>query len=64
LKAFLPQLQTTFIKATADPARNVRLKAASALAQLVPIHSKPDPLFQDLIAGVKSAEDVSSKYDF
>ena len=31
LKPFLPQLQTTFVKAVHDPHRGVRLRAAHAL---------------------------------
>ncbi|XP_078730009.1 LOW QUALITY PROTEIN: stalled ribosome sensor GCN1 [Lampetra fluviatilis] len=58
LKPFLPQLQTTFTKALQDPNRLVRLKAAEALGHLVPIHAKVDPLFTELLAGAKAAEDA------
>jgi len=59
LKPFLPQLQTTFVKALNDPNRTVRLKAASALASLTVIHTRVDPLFVELHTGVKNAEDTS-----
>ncbi|CAH1802155.1 unnamed protein product [Owenia fusiformis] len=57
LKSFLPQLQTTFIKALNDPNRAVRLKAADAISQLILIHSRVDTLFTELHNGVKAAED-------
>ena len=60
LKAFLPQLQTTFLRALSDPNRNVRLEAAQALAKLVVIHSRVDPLFTELHNGVKNTDsDIS-----
>lgn len=57
LKPFLPQLQTTFIKALNDPNRAVRLKAAGALGQLITIHPRVDPLIQELHTGIKDADD-------
>eukprot|EP00058_Branchiostoma_floridae_P014051 XP_002599539.1 hypothetical protein BRAFLDRAFT_121765 [Branchiostoma floridae] len=48
LKPFLPQLQTTFLKALNDNNRAVRLKAAHALEKLVVIHTRVDPLFTEL----------------
>lgn len=57
LKPFLPQLQTTFVKALNDPNRAVRLKAASALGKLIVIHTRADPLFQELHTGIKTADD-------
>ena len=63
LKPFLPQLQTTFVKALNDPNRAVRLKSASALAQLVEIHVRVDPLFNELNTGVKSSDDSNIRYD-
>uniref|UniRef100_A0A069DYI0 Putative translational activator gcn1 n=1 Tax=Panstrongylus megistus TaxID=65343 RepID=A0A069DYI0_9HEMI len=57
LKQFLPQLQTTFLKALNDGNRLVRLKAATALSYLITIHTRPDPLFSELHNSVKSAEE-------
>ncbi|KAK3760896.1 hypothetical protein RRG08_042111 [Elysia crispata] len=64
LKPFLPQLQTTFVKAINDPNRSVRLRAASALGKLILIHTRVDPLFNELVAGFKGTEDTSIKDTF
>ncbi|KAL1494916.1 hypothetical protein ABEB36_010427 [Hypothenemus hampei] len=61
LRQFLPQLQTTFVKALNDPNRTVRLKSASALNQLIVIHQRADPLFTELHNMVKNNEDVAIK---
>ncbi|XP_013411317.1 eIF-2-alpha kinase activator GCN1 [Lingula anatina] len=58
LKPFLPQLQTTFVKALQDPNRNVRLRAAAALSKMIVIHVKVDPLFTDLHTGIKNAAET------
>ncbi|XP_060926868.1 stalled ribosome sensor GCN1 [Limanda limanda] len=57
LKPFLPQLQTTFLKALLDSSRAVRLRAAEALGQLVSIHAKVDPLFTEQLSAIRNAED-------
>ncbi|XP_043924837.1 eIF-2-alpha kinase activator GCN1 [Protopterus annectens] len=57
LKPFLPQLQTTFTKALLDSNRTVRLRAAEALGKLIAIHTKVDPLFTDLLNGIRTSED-------
>ncbi|XP_051757794.1 eIF-2-alpha kinase activator GCN1 [Ctenopharyngodon idella] len=57
LKPFLPQLQTTFLKALQDSSRAVRLRAAEALGQLVAIHTKVDPLFTEQLSAIRNAED-------
>lgn len=57
LKQFLPQLQTTFLKALNDSNRQVRLKAAYALSNLIVIHTRADPLFAELHTGVKNSDD-------
>lgn len=61
LKQFLPQLQTTFVKALNDPNRSVRLKSAAALSHLIVIHQRADPLFTELHNTIKNAEDVAIK---
>ena len=57
LKPFLPQLQTTFIKALNDPNREVRMCAANALQKLIKLHTRVDPLFTELHNGVRNTED-------
>jgi len=57
LKPFLPQLQTTFLKALNDTNRSVRLKAGIALSHLVAIHMRPDPLFNELHTGIKNTHE-------
>lgn len=57
LKQFLPQLQTTFLKALHDPSRIVRIKAGHALAELIVIHTRPDPLFVEMQNGIKNTDD-------
>lgn len=64
LKQFLPQLQTTFLKALQDPNRQVRLKAANALSHLIVVHSRTETIFVDLHSGVKNSEDITIKYLF
>ncbi|KAK5645447.1 hypothetical protein RI129_006747 [Pyrocoelia pectoralis] len=59
LKQFLPQLQTTFVKALNDPNRTVRLKSANALSYLILIHQRADPLFTELHNTIKSTDDSS-----
>ena len=59
LKPFLPQLQMTFTKALNDVNRSVRLRAADALGKLVVIHTRVDPLFVELVAALKAADDTS-----
>lgn len=57
MKPFLPQMQTTFMKALNDANRAVRLKSADALGKLITIHMRVDPVFTELIANVKAADD-------
>lgn len=58
LKQFLPQLQTTFLKALNDAHRQIRLKTAYGLSNLIVIHTRADPLFAELHTGVKNANDA------
>lgn len=56
LKPFLPQLQTTFIKALNDSAPEVRAHGTSALLELVTISPRLDPLIVDLSERVKTTD--------
>jgi HEAT repeat protein len=51
LRAFVPQFQTTFVKALSDPSRQVRLEAIAALGLLMPLSTRVDPLIKELVAG-------------
>ena len=48
LKPFLPQLQTTFIKALNDPTGSVRLRGSIALGQLMALSTRIDPVVKEL----------------
>lgn len=48
LKAFLPQLQTTFVKALSDENQRVRSKGGAALAELMTLSRRVDPVVTDL----------------
>ncbi|KAL7541160.1 hypothetical protein ACHAXR_010687, partial [Thalassiosira sp. AJA248-18] len=50
LRAFVPQFQTTFVKALSDPSRQVRIEAIKALALLMPLSTRVDPLIKELVA--------------
>ncbi|DBA03620.1 TPA: hypothetical protein N0F65_006799 [Lagenidium giganteum] len=54
LKPFLPQLQTTFVKALNDTASEVRGHGASALRQLVTLSPRVDPLVAELTEKLKT----------
>ena len=48
LKAFAPQLQTTFVKSLSDPMREVRNRGGQALGKLMQISLRVDPLLTEL----------------
>ena len=50
LRAFVPQFQTTFFKALSDPSRQVRVEAIKALALLMPLSTRVDPLIKELVS--------------
>jgi len=56
LKAFAPQLQTTFVKALADAAKQTRQKAVAGLGLLMGISARTDALLTELSAACNSAE--------
>jgi hypothetical protein len=51
LRAFVPQFQTTFVKALSDPSRQVRVEAIRALSLLMPLSTRIDPLIKELVSG-------------
>ena len=53
LKAFLPQLQTTFMKALGDADDQVRAEGSSALADLMALSRRVDPVVVELAGSVK-----------
>jgi HEAT repeat protein len=61
LKAFVPQLQTTFVKALNDPARDVRARGATALGRLMPLSLRVDPLLTELTQLCTRAESTAIK---
>ncbi|XP_073812308.1 lethal (3) 80Fj [Musca autumnalis] len=61
LKQFLPQLQTTFLKALHDQNRLVRMKAGYALSELVVIHTRADPIFNEIHSSLKLSDDSSTR---
>lgn len=56
LKAFAPQLQTTFVKALSDPSKQTRSKAVHALGKLMIISARVDVLLTELCGLCTSAE--------
>lgn len=54
LKPFLPQLQTTFVKALNDTAVDVRARGASALSRLVTLSPRVEPLVAELTERLRS----------
>jgi len=60
LRAFVPQFQTTFFKALSDPSRQVRLGAIKALALLMPLSTRLDPLIKELVSGALGNGSTSS----
>ena len=56
LKAFAPQLQTTFVKSLSDPSRAVRQRSAVGLGKLMGLVTRVDPLLTELSASCAAAE--------
>eukprot|EP00697_Spironema_sp_BW2_P005019 gnl/Spiro4/1676_TR880_c0_g1_i1.p1 gnl/Spiro4/1676_TR880_c0_g1~~gnl/Spiro4/1676_TR880_c0_g1_i1.p1 ORF type:complete len:1552 (-),score=416.40 gnl/Spiro4/1676_TR880_c0_g1_i1:3-4658(-) len=56
IRAFVPQLQTTFIRSMQDPTRAVRTQALLALRRLIPLASRVDSLVNELSNTMKAAE--------
>jgi len=61
LRAFAPQLQTTFVKALSDSSRQARAKAVSAIGKLLSISTRVDPLLTELTQVLSAAESSAIK---
>ncbi|KAJ2555738.1 translational activator of GCN4 [Coemansia sp. RSA 1933] len=57
MRPFLPQLQRTFVRALSEVDDLVRQRAAAALAALIPLQARLDPLVAELTSGMRQAAD-------
>jgi len=55
LKPFVPQLQTTFLKCLQDSSRALRMCAVDALALLMKLQTRVDPVCTELLNGLSSS---------
>ena len=58
LKPFVPQLETTFVKALSDTTRVVRMRGVSALSKLVALSTRVEPLVTELLTTLGSADNA------
>ena len=58
-KPFIPQLQASYLKALNDPSQPVRVQAMAGLRELVPLSPRVDPVFNELINGIKKNEEMA-----
>ena len=56
LKPFVPQLQTTFVKALSDPTKDVRQRGYQALSALVGLATRVEPLATELANGLEASD--------
>ncbi|KAJ2713566.1 translational activator of GCN4, partial [Coemansia spiralis] len=56
MRPFLPQLQRTFVRGLTEKEDVVRQRAAVALAALIPLQARLDPLVLELTSGARQAE--------
>src|SRR5690606_1352135 len=60
LRPFVPQLQTTFVKALSDPTKQVRQRGVKALGMLMTLSTRVDPLITELSTQASSADSSSA----
>lgn len=56
-KAFIPQLQTSYLKALSDINKPVRDQAVMGISELAPLSPRVDPVFNDLLNNIKKNDD-------
>ena len=56
LKPFVPQLQTTFVKALSDPTKLVRTRGSTALTRLISLATRVEPLASELQTSLATAD--------
>ncbi|KAI9506956.1 armadillo-type protein [Coemansia spiralis] len=61
MRPFLPQLQRTFVRGLSEQDDIVRQRAATALAALIPLQARLDPLVSELTTGVKQADNLGMR---
>jgi len=61
LKAFVPQLQASFLKALTDPLKAVRNCSSLNLGKLMKLTPRIDPLLLELVTGCSHSESIAIK---
>ena len=56
-KAFIPQLQTSYLKSLVDPNQQVRSQAVIGIIELVELSPRVDPVFNEIHSSIKKNED-------
>lgn len=56
-KAFIPQLQTSYLKSLVDPNQQVRAQAVIGIIELVELSPRVDPVFNEIHSSIKKNED-------
>lgn len=64
LKAFAPQLQTTFLKSLPDPSKQVRQQACACLSHLMPLLTRVDVLVTELATAGGQGEGVTLRASY
>ncbi len=59
MKGFIPQLQSSYLKALIDPNQPVRVQAVTGVAELMKLSPRVDPVFNDIHNNIKKNEESS-----
>lgn len=58
-KAFIPQLQTSYLKSLVDPNQPVRSQAVTGIIELVELSPRVDSVFNEIHSSIKKTDDTS-----